>query len=217
MGTDTMLSSTLTDNLPERHHLFEVGIRLSNQEWYSFQLRSFHRTIWNLITVGPQSNAQLKAPYEFTRHQKKIIQGVDGSASIRFGSFYAEGEAQFLEMIDHDDEQVTFPKWSATGGIYFWDKLINNHLDLKAGVSGRAYSSYFGKEFNQQAQVYLPGKQLYSIEQTGVIDLVILLHIGSAYVHFIWDNLLNRQYIMATFYPMPERQMRFGVSWEFLD
>jgi len=217
MGTDTLLSSSLTDNLPERHHLFEVGIRLSNQEWYSFQLRSFHRTIWNLIMVGPQSIAQLKAPYEFTRHQKKIIQGVAGSASIRFGSFYAEGEAQFIEMIDHDDEQLTFPKWSATGGIYFWDKLLNNHLDLKVGVSGRAYSSYLGKEFNQQAQVYLPGKHLYTIEQIGVIDLVILLHIGSAYVHFIWDNLLNRQYIMATFYPMPERQMRFGVSWEFLD
>ena len=217
IGTDTLLSSSLTDNLPERHHLFEVGIRLSNQEWYSFQLRSFHRTIWNLITVGPQSKVQLKSPYEFTRHQKKIIQGVAGTASIRFGSFYAEGEAQFLEMIDHDDEQLTFPKWSATGGIYFWDKLLNNHLDLKAGVCGRAYSSYLGKEFNQQAQVYLPGKQLYNIEQTGVIDLVILLHIGKAYIHFIWDNLLNRQYIMANFYPMPERQMRFGVSWEFLD
>jgi outer membrane cobalamin receptor len=217
MGTDTLLSSSLTDNLPERHHLFEVGIRLSNQEWYSFQLRSFHRTIWNLITVGPQSLTQLKAPYEFTRHQKKIIQGVAGTVSIRFGSFYAEGEAQFLEMIDHDDEQLTFPKRSATGGIYFWDKLLNNHLDLKVGVSGRVYSSYLGKEFNQQAQVYLPEEQLYNIEQTGVIDLVILLHIGKAYIHFIWDNLLNRQYIMATFYPMPERQMRFGVSWEFLN
>jgi hypothetical protein len=89
-------------------------------------------------------------------------------------------------MIDHDDEQLTFPKWSATGGIYFWDKLLNNHLDLKAGVSGKAYSSYLGKEFNQQAQVYLLGNQLYNIEQTGVVDLVILLHIGKAYIHFIW-------------------------------
>ncbi len=216
IGTDTVLSSNIIDHTPERHHLFESGL-VSNHDWYSIEMRAFHRTIWNAITVITQNLSNKIEPFEFNRHQKKIIQGIAGTGSIRFGSFYTKGTAQFLEMIDHDDKQLTFPKWSATGGIYFWDKIIKGHLDLKIGVSGKVFTSYYGREFNQLAQVYLPNSQGYNIQPTGVIDLVIIGHIGSAYIHFIFENILNRKYVMQTFYPMPERQSRFGVSWEFLN
>ena len=51
----------------------------------------------------------------------------------------------------------------------------------------------------------------------GTVDFLLIAHIGSAYVHFVWENLLDRQYIMRIFYPMPERNIRFGISWDFLD
>jgi len=216
-GTDTLLSSNISDNLPERHHLFEAGIRWDNRQWFSLEFRSFHRTIWNIIAIEHQSGTGAKAPYEFTRHQKKIIQGISASTSVRIGCFYVEGEGQFLESFDHQDNQISFPKLSATGGIYFWDMLLKNHLDLKIGINGKAYGSFLGREYNQQAQVYLPDGEEFYINPTGEIDFVILAHVGSAYIHFIMDNLLNRKYLMAAFYPMPERQLRFGVNWEFLD
>jgi len=216
-GTDTLLSSLITDNLPERHHLFEVGILLSNHDWFSMELRSFHRTIWNVIAIEPEGNSMTKAPYTIARHQKKIIEGISGSASIRVGSFYLEGQAQFLETFDHQDRQIIFPKFSANGGIYFWDKLLHNNLDLKFGINGKAFTGYIGREYNQQSEEYLPVGQVYNIQPAGVIDLVIIAHVGKAYIHFIMDNLLNRNYVVVRFYPMPERQLRFGVSWEFLD
>jgi outer membrane cobalamin receptor len=217
MGIDTLLSTTIMDNEPERHHLIEAGFCWSNNDWISFNAKTFYRTIWNPITVGVQSRSDLSAPYEFTRHSKKIIQGFASSLSLRVSSFYLEGEVQFLEMIDHQDNRTTFPKWSGTGGLYYWDELIRDHLNLKAGICGKIYSGYYGEEFNQQAQLYLPNGMGYDIPATNEIDLVILAHIGSAYIHFIIDNLLDRNYIMTSFYPMPERQMRFGVSWEFLN
>ncbi|MDI6766197.1 MAG: TonB-dependent receptor [Bacteroidota bacterium] len=217
IGTDTVLSSNIINHTPERHHLFESGLLWSNHEWYSIELKAFHRTIWNAITVTSQTSLNKIAPFELNRHQKKIIQGIAGTVSIRFGSFYTEGTAQFLEVIDHDDKQLTFPKWSAAGGIYFWDKIIKSHLDLKIGIHGKVFTSYYGREFNQLAQVYLPDGQGYDIQPAGVIDLMIIGQIGSAHIHFIFDNLLNRKYVMNTFYPMPERQSRFGVSWEFLN
>jgi outer membrane cobalamin receptor len=216
MGVERILSSSLTNDEPERHHLVEAGFRWVQSDWLSLNAKTFYRTIWNPIVIEWQSNENLES-YEFTRHSKKIVRGFAASFSVRFHSFYLEGETQFLEATDHQEQRQTFPKWSGTGGLYYWDELIHDHLNLKAGICGKIYSGYYGNEFNQQAQVYLPNGMGYDIPATNEIDLVILAHIGSAYIHFLIDNILDRKYIMASFYPMPERQMHFGVSWEFLN
>ena len=68
MGIDTLLSSALMDNEPERHHLIEAGFHWADNKWFSFEGKTFYRTIWNPITVGLQSRSDISAPYEFTRH-----------------------------------------------------------------------------------------------------------------------------------------------------
>ena len=169
------------------------------------------------VVTGPITSVDVSQPFEFTRHPELIIQGFTSNGSLRLGSFYVEGTAQFLERIDHDDEQVVYPKWVTTGGVYFRDKLFSKHLDVKMGMHGRVFTGFHSREFDQQALAYLPDGQSSDILRTGIIDLVILAHLGDAYVHFIWDNLLDRRYVMTSFYPMPERQLRFGVSWEFFN
>ncbi|MBI4811282.1 MAG: TonB-dependent receptor, partial [Ignavibacteriales bacterium] len=179
-GIDTLLTTALKDDKPERHHLFEMGFRWNLSHQIVFEARSFHRTIWNLITIDPLSDLSITSPFEFTRHKKKIIQGIACSGKIRFGSFYIEGTGQFTEMIDQADNQITFPKWSANGGIYFWDKILSGHLDLKIGINGKYFTEYTSQIFDQQAQVYLPHNDSFDIQPTGMMDIVILGHIGNA-------------------------------------
>ena len=101
-------------------------------------------------------------------------------------------------------------------GVYFWDTLFSGHLDLKVGLQGRFLSQNRGEEYNPQAMLFVPGAQV-TYNMVGSGDLVIMFHIGSAYVHFIWENLVDQKYIVVPFYPMPDRAIKLGISWEFIN
>ena len=128
-----------------------------------------------------------------------------------------EGGAQYLEVLTGDNVGNEFPKWTGRGGAWFRDSLLGRHLDLKAGFQGKFFSSFQGRGFDQLAQIDVPTLNPATIDMAGTVDFLLIAHIGSAYVHFVWENLLDRQYIMRIFYPMPERNIRFGISWDFLD
>jgi outer membrane cobalamin receptor len=213
---DSVFSSVRSDFQPERHHLVEAGIRLSDQQSSTFELLFFRRTIWDAITLTP---SQLSFPFrgvEISLQQKVILQGVNGTIEAHVGKFFVEGSAQYFEINEESGLQSSFPKWSATGGLYFWGKLAEGHLDLKVGIRGRAQSSYRGMEFNPQVLQYIPSTRA-DVDVVGTSDFIIIAHIGSAYVHIVWDNLLDRKYIVTPVYPMPERTLHFGISWEFTD
>ncbi|HEV8538620.1 MAG TPA: hypothetical protein VGR15_06815, partial [Bacteroidota bacterium] len=73
-------------------------------------------------------------------------------------------------------------------------------------------------EYNSQAQVYWPSIGGESdIRSSGILDLILIAHLGNAYLHLVLENLLDKKYVTTTFYPMNERNLRFGVSWDFLD
>ena len=38
-----------------------------------------------------------------------------------------------------------------------------------------------------------------------------------AIVYFAWENLFNNQYFITPYYPMRERNIRFGLAWELFD
>ncbi|MBA4312081.1 MAG: hypothetical protein C0417_05585 [Chlorobiaceae bacterium] len=215
IGIDTIISSDL-NNDPERHHLFESGISWNPDNNFSFEVKTFNRIIWNAVTVTP-STQEPTIPFKYSRSSKSIFRGITGSAKAQFWFLLFEGTTEYLEISENSNLTSSLPRWSCTGGLYFRDKILSNHLDLKFGLRGRYFSNYFAEEYNFEAGEYLPSSFGYQIQPTGVLDLVILAHLGQAYIHLIWDNVLNKKYIMNAFYPMPERQMRFGVSWEFLD
>ncbi|MBI1803059.1 MAG: TonB-dependent receptor [Ignavibacteriae bacterium] len=202
---------------PERHELFEGGFRWNNEHCYSFELRLFHRTIRDAMTLLTAPQPIDPNNYAFSRYEKVILRGAAGNTSLRFGSFVLEGEVQYLDYVNDDDPARTLPQWSAGGGIFFWDTLAGGHLNLKIGLRGRAFSSYVGREFNTLALAYVPNGQETLVDAAGTADFFLVAHLGDAYIHLIMENLFDRQYIMNSFYPMLDRSLRFGVSWEFAD
>ncbi|MBI5020823.1 MAG: TonB-dependent receptor [Ignavibacteriales bacterium] len=215
IGIDTIISSDL-NNDPERHHLLEAGLSWDPVENMNIEIKSFNRIIWNAININ-RSPEGLSVPFAYTRSTKNIIRGIAGSTRAQYWLLLFEGTAEYLDINENSTPTSSLPRWSFTGALYYRNKILGDHLDLKCGLRGRYFSNYFAEEYNFEVEEYLLSDYGYQIQQNGVLDLVILAHLGQAYIHLIWDNVLNRKYIMNAFYPMPERQMRFGVSWEFLD
>ena len=213
---DSVVSADRSAFLPERHHLLEAGFRLVEPQRGSFSLRLFRRVIRDAVAILP---VRLTYPFpalRFILQQEQILQGIESAFDLRFGPFVAEGSTQFLEFTADGSRNSTLPKWSSAGGLYFWDGLFNNHLGLKAGFRLRWFSSFDGTEFNPEALMFVPDASSPA-GSSGAVDFILIGHLGNAHVHFIWENLSDRQYVVTSFYPMPDRAVRFGISWEFFD
>lgn len=214
-GTDTIITSAL-DAGPERHHLVELGATLLLADYLKFDLRSFNRIIWNSVAIEKYPDGAT-SPFGYGRLSKKNLRGISAALQADLWVLSFEGTGSYTEIFNNSELKSEFPRWTAAAGLYYRNKILGEKLDLKSGLRGRYFTGYSSDEFNFEAGEYLPSGYGFEIPPTGVLDLVILAHLGKAYIHLIWDNVLNKKYIMNSFYPMPERQMRFGVSWEFLD
>jgi len=202
---------------PERHRLWEGVLSWHAGRCYNMEARFFHRIIDDAIVPGIFDSASSTGYYEFRRNKQISISGAAITGSFRLGSFVLEGEAQYLDIVNDDDPVQTLPRWSATGGIFFWDTLSGGHLNLKIGLRGRTFSSYVGREFNTLVLSYTRNGQATTIDASAAGDFFVIAKLGDAYIHFIMENLFDRRYVMNTFYPITDRTIRFGVSWEFSD
>ena len=136
-----------------------------------------------------------------------------------WNDFHLEGTANYLKRptITRNNKKLTlYPEITMNGSIYFQGLLANGHLDIKFGFRGNFYSKQTGMKPYDEFGVWIPS-DLISYGPSGTVDFFAVGKIGDAYVHLIWENLSGTQYLLAPVYPIYERNIRFGVSWEFLD
>lgn len=148
--------------------------------------------------------------------RNSIDKGFVSNFQLRFGSFWLDVTGKYIYGTLNNNASRSLPRWSGDGGLYFWDKIVQGHLDLKTGIRARAFSSSSAVRFDGMSQVYYDSSGS-DIGGTGVLDYVVIGHIGSAYLHFVMENLLDREYVTTSFYPMKGRQLHFGISWDFLN
>jgi outer membrane cobalamin receptor len=207
---NNILSSSSFSAPTEQHDLFETGIRIRNSEVISGEVKYFHRDIHDGIIIVADNNTN--SSFHYAIDPRRTIYGVSGNISLRVGKFFAEGSSQFIHYSDSTASLV--PQTYGTGAIYYWTSLLDGHLHLKTGLRGRLIPSYIAPGYDPEVQVFLPGKST-STELVGLVDVVFIAKIGNAYLHFVWDNFFDRRYYITSVYPMPDRALRFGVSWEF--
>jgi outer membrane cobalamin receptor len=200
------LGGTINHFSSDEHTIFEMGISLGEYGTEFFSGKYFHREVSYLFSYP---FGELLYYKNTTSYEGFIVQ-----AQLRLGSFVLEGQSEYLKITTSSNGEQFLPRWSASGGIFYWDKLAKNHLDLKIGIRGQTFSGYHASTFDQRFQLFVP--QLSGdIDPSNTIDFTLIAHLGSAYIHFTWENLLDRQYITTLFYPITDRIIRFGVSWEF--
>ncbi|MCW8812744.1 MAG: putative porin, partial [Chlorobium sp.] len=99
------------------------------------------------------------------------------------------------------------PEWQFVGGLYVNDLFFDDNLDLKAGLK-----FYYTGKINSYWQVGT------NIEPTNKLDFTLAGEIKKvAIFYFIWENLFGNQYYITPYYPMPERNIRFGLAWELFN
>ncbi|MDX1702338.1 MAG: putative porin, partial [Melioribacteraceae bacterium] len=104
----------------------------------------------------------------------------------------------------------SLPDWQFIGGVYVNDIFFDKNLDLKAGFK----FTYTGKI---ETSRYYSGINL-TVEPTNKLDFTLAGEIkGAAIFYFIWENLIGNQYYITPYYPMPERNIRFGLAWELFN
>ncbi len=109
-----------------------------------------------------------------------------------------------------DGNDITnLPKVQFTGGLYANDMFFDNNLYLKVGII-YYYTGNISTSTTRFGFVDVEPSHKFDLSVTGEIQEV-------AIVYFAWENLLNNKYFITPFYPMRERNIRFGLAWELFD
>ncbi len=104
---------------------------------------------------------------------------------------------------------IELPKLKITSGLYYEGILFNSNLNLKAGFIMH-YNDKMHMPVSYSPSQFIPSSLTVDFTLSGVIQKV-------AIVYFTFENLFNRRYYLIPYYPMPLRNIRFGLAWELFD
>ena len=108
-----------------------------------------------------------------------------------------------------DNKLIGVPEFQTQTGLYYTSKLFNDNLDLKTGF----VFYYTGKN-----NVYTYEQGLVEVPASNKLDFTLAGEIQKiAIVYFTWQNLLDNNYYIIPYYPMPSRNIRFGVAWKMFN
>lgn len=201
---------------PEIHRTVEIGGRWRTED-LTMQIAYFHRTIEDPILVSPGGTGYVFPGLEFSNGARLTTNGIEVKLLARIWKFHADGVALIITQQDQAGNSLsTYPKFTASGGIYYWQKLLNDALDLKIGLKGKYISGSRGEVFNPEVLAYVPNTGA-SIGFGSSVDGFVIAGLGNAYIHLMWENFINTRYFTTPYYPVLDRAIKFGVSWQFLD
>lgn len=119
-----------------------------------------------------------------------------------------------------DPSVISLPAFSGRMSLYYSRALFKRALHFQGGVSALYNTAYF-------ANAYMPALRAFYLQneyESGnypYLDAFINIRVKRArmFLQFkhVNSGLMDYNYIMVPGYPMPDRGMRFGISWAFYD
>ncbi|MDH3252849.1 MAG: TonB-dependent receptor plug domain-containing protein, partial [Ignavibacteria bacterium] len=212
-GADVSRISSLD---AEQHRNVEAGARLEIPSLLSTRLTVFHRTVTDPIRVLGYDGGGPFTGILFVNASPIRTTGLEASVVVRPWVLTIEGTGTFLIQEDDTSTLGVYPRFTGVGGVYYWNSIFRGALDLKVGVRGKISTRQDGEQFNPEVLAYATNTG-QPISAGSSIDFVLTARIGDAHIHLLWENLLNSRYFLTPFYPVYERAVRFGISWQFLD
>jgi hypothetical protein len=148
-------------------------------------------------------------PEYYREYSAEKIKGLSIVLNYKLWLVLLETNTSYYFKVE-DEQAKNLPEWQFVGGIYINDLFFEENLDLKAGL--RFY--YTGKI--NSFEYYWQDSRV--VEPTNKLDFTLAGEIrGAAIFYFTWENLLGNQYYITPYYPMPERNIRFGLAWELFN
>lgn len=139
------------------------------------------------------------------------ISGFSSDISIKYKIILFDFKTNYFWR-SKSEKVYNIPTYSSKIGLYYIDNLFNKNLDLKAGVIFNLIGNQITiREIHNSFN-------LISTNPVQTIDFSLSGTIQKrATLFFTWENLFNKRYFLTPYYPMPERNIRFGVNWEFIN
>ncbi len=192
---------------------FETGVQISMQHVFDSRISFFHQIIKNPIMIDTTGSVNYLKPNQY------IFDGITASAHLQWNDFHLEGIANTLQqpkLIRNNTSILLYPEITLDGSAYYHGLLAKGNLDLRIGLRGRYTSHQTGMRPFDEFGVWIPAS-IVDFGPAATMDFFAVGRIGDAYIHFIWENLTGSQYLSAPVYPMYDRNIRFGVAWEFVN
>ena len=193
------LSNTYGNN--DNSLSLEIGTNFKS-DFFSAYLKYFindYQYSYNPFSYGPSILSS------YIRFGK--VDGLGANISINLWKLSLESTSAYYHSLG--DQLIGVPDFQTQTGLYYKDILFEKNLNLKTGL----VISYTGKN-----NVFTAEHGLLEVPSSYKLDFTLAGEIQKVVVvYFLWQNLLNNNYYITPYYPMPSRSIRFGVAWELFN
>jgi hypothetical protein len=213
----------------EKSMIAEAGLRASSS-WLEADLRGSYRSVtspFSLVSVltAARSLGTERFPGLAREDDGSTVSFAGVSLRTRFAlwKLYLENTVS-LTAVSGGALRLA-PSTEDAALLYFQGGLIEGTLRVKAGA-GLTYRSAFDPAgYDPVSGAFAPpsafeaawsAARSYTPLLTGDLFLYATIK-EAATLHVILHNVFDARYITSRFYPMPNRDVSFGVNWVFLD
>jgi hypothetical protein len=200
---DNIQDNTVTKN-------FEVSGEFNN-DFISGGLRYFSRKDYytNNLPI-PYPSGFHTAITSLLPTSLENMNGFGGHLNLEFWKIILENTAAYYFASANSDTVLSsVPKYTYKGGIFYKGLLFNGNLDLKTGIVFY-YNDERRPSVNNSFVNLVGANRRVDLTVAGVIQ-------KAATIYLTWENLLNTKYFIVPYYPMPARNLRFGIAWELFN
>lgn len=142
--------------------------------------------------------------------EQQSLKGFSAKLNFRLGDFSIENKGEIYNSSSSTSDYLwVVPNKLFASGLYYNNYVFKKNMLLKVGIifthNGVRKASY-----DNLSIATVPSFNRFDLHLSGIIQEV-------ATIYFTWENLTNEQYFIVPYYPMPERNIRFGISWELFN
>ena len=186
---------------------FKTGKQYSYSQNWEAGLTSIFDNFFADIKLFRRKDSQLSVPAALSPYYAPFnpdLMGIGARLNFSFWKISLETNTSIYTTPNSSELTYYLPKINFTGGAYYKNILFNKNLDLKTGF----VFYYTGQRNSPYGQL----NPVYKIDFTAVGEIK-----KAAFVYFTWENLTDNQYYIIPYYPMPPRNIRFGIAWELFN
>ncbi|HED08553.1 MAG TPA: hypothetical protein ENI57_10595 [Ignavibacteria bacterium] len=138
------------------------------------------------------------------------LKGFSAKLNFKSGDFSIENRGEIYNSSSGTGSFLwVVPKNIFTSGLYYTNYVFKNNMLLKVGIIF-THNGVRKVSYNNSSTATVPSFNRFDLRLSGIIQKV-------ATIYFTWENLTGKQYFIVPYYPMPGRNIRFGISWKLFN
>ena len=209
---------------PSNNNSIEIGINYKS-DLVSGKLSYFDYSSKNSLiphTAGNSSDTLLINELYYYTQENIENSGVNLSFDFKIWKFLFSNNLNYY-FSSRTERNYASPDYTLAGKLYYLDEVLNNNLDIKAGINYRftGGQSPFVYDFEKSLQFTSELTQIVNyldVPSSFQLDLYLAGTIQKrATIFVIFENLLGTEYYIAPYYFKQPLTMRLGVSWLLFD